>query len=149
LNVFIRYPNTSWAPHAGNRFRQVETLLKEEFGRTIEAGVTAEQWAEVERAQFREARTLFNQSRFAEAAENYLQVLMLFPERPTSIPALGELAAAFIEQEQFMLAEAVAGYLAERFNQNAELTVEAGNQVIRIAAKFLETNQRPAASGDV
>jgi TolA-binding protein len=143
LNVFIRYPNTSWAPQAGNRFRQVEALLEKEFGRRIETQITRAQWEEVERAQFREARSLFNQGRFADAVDNYLQVLMLFPERGTSMPALGELGLVFIELQQYDFAEAVAGHLADRFCMNEEHMVEAGNQVIRIAMKFLETNQRP------
>ncbi len=141
LNVFIRYPNTSWAPHAGNRFRQVEDLLDREFGRQVQVEVTPEQWSEVERAQFREARALFNQGRFSEATESYLQVLNLFPEQSTSVPALGELAASLIEQESFTLADAVARHVAERFNQNEDLSTEAGNQVIRIANKFQEVNQ--------
>jgi len=140
-NVFIRYPNTSWAPHAGNRFRQVEEVLHREFGRQVNIQITREQWEEVERAQFREARALFNQGRFPEASENYLQVLSLFPERTTSIPALGELAESLIEQESFTMADAVVRHLAERFNQNTDLTVEAGNQVIRVAGKYLEVGR--------
>ncbi len=142
LNVFIRYPNTSWAPHAGNRFRQVEELLDRQFGRQVQARVTREQWEEVERAQFREARALFNQGRFAEATENYLQVLGLFPEQPTSISAMGELASSFIEQESYTMADAVARHLAERFSQHEDHSTAAGNQVLRIAAKYLDMNQR-------
>jgi len=142
LNVFIRYPNTSWAPHAGNRFRQVEDLLDRQFGRQVNVTVTREQWEEVERAQFREARALFNQGRFAEATENYLNVLGLFPEQATSISAMGELASSFIEQESYTMADAVARHLAERFSQHEEHSTPAGNQVLRIAAKYLDMNQR-------
>ncbi len=141
LNVFIRYPNTSWAPHAGNRFRQVEELLYREFGRRIRAQVTSEQWEEVERAQFREARTLFNQGRFEEASESYIQVLNLFPEQSSSIPAFGELAASLIELQSHTMADAVIGHLAERFSENEDLSTEAGNQVTRIAAKYLDMNE--------
>jgi TolA-binding protein len=141
LNVFIRYANTTWAPNAGKRFREVESLLKEEFGRQIKANITEKQWREVELAQFREAKTLFNQARYADAAKAYLDVLMLFPEKSTSIPAMGELAASFIEEEDYILADAVARHIAERFHANEELSTEAGNQVIRIATKFTSVNQ--------
>jgi tetratricopeptide (TPR) repeat protein len=142
VNVFLRYPNTSWAPHAGNRFREVEALLKREFDREVNVrGVTPEQWAEVELAQFREARSLFNQSRYEDAVESYLDVLALFPESVTAIPAYAELSSSLIELERFTWAEAVARHLAERFGSHADLSVEAGNQVIRIAAKFLEVKR--------
>lgn len=141
LNVFIRYPNTTWAPNAGKRFREVESLLKEEFGRAIKVNTTPEQWRAVELAQFREAKTLFNQARYAEASKAYLDVLTLFPEKSTSVPALGELAACFIEEEEFILADTVARHIAERFHANEELSTDAGNQVIRIAAKFTSVNQ--------
>jgi len=140
-NVFIRYPNTSWAPHAGSRLRQVEELLDREFGRQVNIKITAEQRKEVELAQFRAARALFNQGRFPEASETYLQVLTLFPEQETSISALGELAVSFIEQEHYLLADTVARHLAERFNRHPDFSVEAGNQVIRIANKYTEVKQ--------
>ncbi len=141
LNVFIRYPNTSWAPDAGNRFQQVEELLDTEFGRQVQARVTREQWEEVERAQFRQARLLFNQSRFEDAVDSYIHVLNLFPEVSSSIAALGELAACLIEIESYTMADAVAAHLAERFSEHEEHSTEAGNQVTRIATKYLNMNE--------
>ncbi len=135
-NVFIRYPNTSWAPQAGTRFEQVKDLLAKEFGKEVRIAVTEEQWKEVELAQFREARILFNQSRFEEAADSYVKVLALFPEKPTSVGALGELAACWLETEDTILADATVRHLAERFNQKEDLMTEAGNQVIRIANRY-------------
>ncbi len=141
LNVFVRYPNTSWAPDAGNRFRQVEDILDRVFGRQVQARISPEQWAEVETAQFREARALFNQQRFQEAAATYEQVLSLFPERATSVAALGELAACYIESEEFNMADTVLRHLAERFNRNPELSAAAGDQVIRVAFKYSEMKE--------
>jgi len=141
LNVFIRYPNTTWAPDAGNRFRRVEELLKEVWDKTVNAKITPEQWAAVETAQFREARTLFNQQRYAEAAKLYTQVLSLFPDRETAVQALGELAACYIETGDFVLADTVARHTSERFNKNAKLMAQAGDQVVRIAFKYGEQNE--------
>jgi tetratricopeptide (TPR) repeat protein len=142
LNVFVRYPNTAWAADAGNRFRKVEALLLEQFGKEIKAKITPEQWAKVEAAQFREARTLFNQQQYANAAELYEQVLSLFPDRETAVQALGELASCYIETKDFMLADTVARHLAERFNQNKDLMALAGDKVIGIAFKYGELNMQ-------
>ena len=141
LNVFVRYPNTAWAPDAGNRFRQVEELLKQEWKKEVKAKITPEQWAAVETAQFREARALFNQQLFAEASSNYEQVLTLFPERDTSVPAMGELAASYIETGDFVLADTVVRHVAERFNKHPTMMSVAGDQVIRIAFKYGEQNE--------
>ncbi len=141
LNVFIRYPNTAWAPDAGNRFRKVEALLKEVFDKEIKTKITDEQWAAVEAAQFREARTLFNQQRYAEAAVLYEQVLGLFPDRETAVQALGELAACYIETGDFTLADTVVRHTSERFNKNPTLMAQAGDQVVRVAFKYGEQNE--------
>lgn len=141
LNVFIRYPNTSWAPEAGNKFYKAEDLLKREWDKEIKANITDEQWQAVETAQFREARALFNQQRFGEAVDSYLQVLSLFPEKETSVQAMGELAACYIEVGETNYADTVIRHIAERFNKRQDLMVEAGNQVIRVAFKYAEFNK--------
>ncbi len=142
LNVFIRYPNTSWAPDAGNRFRQIEETLKQEWDKEVKVTITDEQWLAVERAQFREARSLFNQQRFKDAAETYEQVLSLFPERETSVAALGELAACYIELDDLLLSDVVTRHLAERFCRNKDLMTTAGDQVVRIAFNFSKRGDR-------
>ena len=143
LNVFIRYPNTSWAPDAGDRFRQIEETLKQVWDKEVKAKITPDQWQAVERAQFREARALFNQQRFKEAVGNYEQVLSLFPERETSVAALGELAACYIELEDYMLCDVVVRHLSERFCRHESLMTKAGDQVVRIAFKFSERGDTP------
>jgi tetratricopeptide (TPR) repeat protein len=140
LNVFVRYPNTSWAPDCGNRFRELEELLKAEWDMEIKARITPEQWAAVETAQFREARSLFNQQRFKEATESYEQVLSLFPERETSVAAMGELAACYIELEEPLLCDVLLRHLSERFCRHETLMKKAGDQVVRVAFKFSERN---------
>ena len=138
LNVFIRYPNTSWAPDAGNRFREIEETLKQVWDKEVKAKITPDQWLAVEKAQFREARALFNQQRFKEAVVSYEQVLSLFPERETSVSALGELAACYIELEDYLLCDVVTRHLSERFCRHETLMTKAGDQVVRIAFKFSE-----------
>lgn len=141
VNVFARYPNTAWAADAGNRFRQVKEMLKQVWDKEVSVNITPEQWAAVETAQFREARTLFNQQRFAEATALYEQVLALFPEGETAVQALGELTACYIETGDYMLADAVVRHIAERFNKNEKLMAQAGDQVVRIAFSYGEHNE--------
>ncbi len=138
LNVFIRYPSTAWAPDCGKRFREVEETLKAVFDKEIKANITKEQWNTVEVAQFREARSLFNQQRFKEATEAYEKVLSLFPESSTAVSAMGELTACYIELEEYVLADVVVRHMSESFCRHETLMTKAGDQVVRVAFKYSE-----------
>ena len=151
LNVFIRYPNTSWAPDAGKRFRETKETLLSEWGKEVKAQVKPEQWKAVEVAQFKEARALFNQQRFKEAIEMYEQVLALFPDSETSVSAIAELASCYIEEKDFLLADVVVGHLAESFCQNKELMILAGDKVVGVAFKYssIGNDERMRATYDI
>lgn len=138
LNVFVRYPNTAWAPDAGARSEAIKAILKSEFDKEVKVNITDEQWAAVEKAQFTEARVQFNQSQFKEAAASYENVLKVFPESETAVQALGELAQCYIELKEDLLAETTVRYIAERFNKNDEYSITAGDQVIRLAFAYSE-----------
>ncbi len=133
VNVFIRYAATKWAPDAGRRAREIEEMLTTEFGARITSKITPKQMAEVERYQFLAARSLFNQNRFKEAIDSYVDVLSLFPEQPTSVAALGELARCYLEQKQLVYAEMVGRYIAERFGRRENLRGPAGDRFLRFA----------------
>jgi len=138
LNVFVRYPNTAWAPDAGARSEAIKAILKSEFDKEVKVNITDEQWEAVEKAQFTEARVQFNQSQFKEAAASYENVLKVFPESDTAVQALGELAQCYIELKEDLLAETTVRYIAERFNKNDDYSVTAGDQVIRLAFAYSE-----------
>jgi len=140
LNVFIRYPGTSWAPDAGMRGAQVEELLKREFGAKIEKKVTDEQMEKVRRFQFQNARALYNQSQYEQAAAAYLKVLNLFPEGRASVPGLSDLAKCYIELGNELYADMVIGHLAERFSRSSRLMVRAGDETLRFAELYRERN---------
>lgn len=142
LNVFIRYPGTSWAPDAGARAEKIEEILKAPpFNAKIEKNVTPEQMKKVEEFQFRSARLKFNQNQFKEAAESYVGVLNLFPEGGSSVAALGELARSYVEADNQLYAEMVTRYVAERFCKHPDYTGKAGDQVLRMAMLYMERNQ--------
>lgn len=135
LNVFIRYPTTPWAPDAGTRAEKVKGILENEFGAKIDYTVTEADMEKVKAAQFQEARSLYNQQRFADAVESYLKVLTLFPEGEQSVASLGELARCYIElgdEVSEIHAETVLRHLSERFNRTGAMA-RAGDQVLMVA----------------
>lgn len=141
LNVFIGYPATPWAPQAGWRAQEVENILKSEFGARITTRVTPEQMETVKRMQFQEARSLFNQRQFEQAAESYVSVLNLFPEGDeTSAAAVSELARCYIELEDELYARTAVGYLAERFSADRLVMGRAGDEILRIAQMYEARN---------
>ncbi len=155
LNVFYQYSASQWAPEAGRKAEEVKRLIEEDIKPAkFEVRIDPERVAEVERAQFQEARVLFNQQQFAQAAEAYIRVLNIFPETETSVAALGELALCYIEiplvskvddagsEEYERNVQMLAGYMSERFNKNAELSTPAGDRVLRVAAKYEELGRR-------
>jgi len=142
LNVFIRYPATSWAPEAGARAEKIEKILKAPpFDARIEKKVTPQQMRKVEEFQFQSARLKFNQNQFKEAAESYAKVLNLFPEGGSSVSALGELARSYIESDQPFYAEMVTSYVAERFCKHPQYSNKAGDQLLRISMLYAERSQ--------
>jgi tetratricopeptide (TPR) repeat protein len=149
LNVFIRYPTTKWAGDAGRRARAVEEFLVDNFGATIDSKVTRAQWEKVEKFQFQEARSLYNQNRFKDAIVAYVTVLNLFPERPTSVLALGELARCYIETKQTVHSEMVVRHIAERFKVREELMQKAGDVLLRLAVACGEEYKLPVLRNDI
>jgi len=152
VNVFIRFPATSWAPDAGVRVDDIEaTLLKYRMVQSISAQITPAQRAEVARQQFQNARMLFNQQQFENATEVYLNVLRQFPESvPDSILAISELVRCYIELHDpgnaetainELYADTITGYLAERFCQNKDGMTTAGDELRRIAEVYAERKQ--------
>jgi len=126
VNVYARYPASTWAPESINRTELLVALLKDEFGAgTIKLNVTDEQLRKVSEKQFENARLLYNQNLFPEAVDAYLTVLNQFPETvPQSIEGISELIRSFAqigdnapETKDYndLCAEALAGHLAERF----------------------------------
>lgn len=139
INVFIRYPNTSWAPDAGARVDEIKKIAVEKLGaREIKFEITDEQWENVRKAQFQEARSLFNRQLFEQAVEAYIKVLNLFPEGETSVRAISELARCYIELEEEIDAKVALHYLAECFSKRDEYQALAGDKVLSIAGMYEE-----------
>lgn len=138
LNVFIRYPATSWAPDAGERADQIETLLRDTFGARITKSVTDEQMANVRRIQFEQAQISYNQQQFDAAIEKFVAVLNRYPEVDESIGAIGHLARAYTEKQDALYTDMVVKQLAEAYSQRQALSTAAGDELLRLGEYFGE-----------
>ena len=146
--VFLNYETSAWAPAAGDLAQAIKEFAEKSYGAKIKTKITAEQIAKVRAAQFKDANEKFTAGQYQEAIDSYLQVLGKYPEIRESIQAIENVASAYLDliletkdakvkEELRINADAVEGYLAERFADAKDnlMMSEAGNAVIRLAAK--------------
>ena len=136
INVFIGYPNTAWAPEAGEKAEIVENILINDFGAKIKKNVTPEQMEKVKIAQFAGASTLFKQNRYKEAATEYENVLNLFPEGQQSLNALGNLLDCYYMENDDLMTEVILKQIAEGYYARPEYNMKAGDIVLRMAQTY-------------
>ncbi len=135
-NVFIQYPGSAWAMASGNQARRIVDIL-ESMGRTV--NIPPFDMGPVLDAQLREARLLLDMHDFEQAESAYRSIANLFPETSRTVTVLANLARCYIELNNLFYAEAVTGYLAERFHVHPEFSDEAGAALLRVAG-FYETS---------
>ena len=147
LNVFINYPESSWAAKAGPLSDEIENFAIEKYGAKIQKKVTPEQQRKVREMQFRSGFEAMAENQWAQAITNYFQALAVYPEGADSVQAIENIVTCYqnmilrskdqaLKDEWRMDADAVSGYLAERFCEYPDRAVmtAAGDAVIRIAA---------------
>ena len=148
VNVFLNYETSAWAPAAGDLSEEIKAFAEKEYKAKITTKVTAEQIAKVRAAQFKEANAKFVEQRYLEAIEAYYAVLARYPEYPESVMAVENIASCYLDliletedekkkEEYRMDADAVEGYLAERFAgaKDKVIMMAAGDATVRLAAK--------------
>ena len=158
-NVFLNYETSAWAPAAGDLAQAIKDFAEKSYGAKIKTKVTAEQIAKVRAAQFKDANEKFVAGQYLDAIAAYYQVLAKFPEYRESIQAIENIASAYLDliletkdaklKDEYRLdADAVEGYLAERFAgaKDPIVMAEAGNAAVRLAAK--ETQYKNPARAD-
>ena len=151
VNVFLKYEMSAWAPAAGDLSEEIRAFAEKEYDAKIKTKVTAEQIAKVRAAQFKDADEKFASGEYEAAIKAYFAVLAKFPEYKESVRAVENVASAYLDltlqtkdekkREEFrMNADAVEGYLAERFCENRDklIMIAAGDAAIRLAAKEAE-----------
>lgn len=159
VNVFLNYEMSAWAPAAGDLSEEIKAFAEKEYNAKIKTKVTPEQIAKVRAAQFKDANEKFLQGQYLEAIESYYGVLAKYPEIKESIQAIENIASAYLDliletkdekkkEEYRENADAVEGYLAERFSvaKDRLMMMAGGDATIRLAAK--ETQYKNPARAD-
>jgi len=157
--VFLEYEASSWAPQAGDLAQAVSEFAKAKYGAKIKCKITPEQIAKARARQFADANEKFLAQDYEAAIEGYLQALAKYPEIKESVMAVENVASSYLDlilqtkdekkkAEYRMDADAVEGYLAERFagSKDRLLMMAAGDATIRLAAK--ESQYRNPARAD-
>ena len=148
LNVFIKFPESTWAAQAGEMSEAIREFAEKNYGAKVKTNIKPEDLARVRQMQFRAANDKFAENDYEGAIKDYLDVLSRFPEMKESISAIENLVTCYVnlmarsddeakKADWRLDADAVEGYIAERFggNKNREIMTLAGESVLRIAAK--------------
>ena len=154
VTVFLNYETSPWAAPAGDLSEEVKAFAEQKYGAKIKTKVTPEQIAKVRAAQFKSADEKLAAGDSLGAINDYYAVLAKYPEIVESVGAVANIASALqdlyaeeknaAKKEEYRAdADAVAGYLAERFagNANKVIMTEAGNATVRLASREQERGQ--------
>ena len=147
LNVFIKYPESTWAAQAGELAEEIAKFAKDAYGAVITTGITPDQMRKVIQMQFKAASDKYGEGDYEGAIKDYLVPLARYPERKESVRAIETVISAY---QQLMMrskeedkiaswridADAIEGYLSERFAQHKDkqIMTDAGDAVLRVAA---------------
>ena len=158
VSVFTRFEMSPWAPLAGEMSEEVRKFAEEKYGAKIKTKVTAEDLARVRAAQFKSAKDKYMAQEYLPAIADYMEVLSKYPELEESVyaiqnviysylDAINEESSAELQAEYRDNADAIEGYLAERFSGSKDKVVmtTAGNAVLACAGKELERGETERA----
>ena len=147
LNVFIKYPESTWASRAGELTDEIENFAIGTFGAKIQKKITPEQLEKVIRMQFKTAADKYGEGDYEGSIKEYMQALSRYPERKESIRAIESIISAYQQlimrsKDEDKIAswridcDAVEGYLSERFSaaKNKMIMTDAGDALLRVAA---------------
>ncbi len=160
INVFIKYPESSWAAQAGEMNEAIRTFAESNYKAKIKTQVTPEQMAKVREMQFRGAQEKFADGKYKEAIDEYLDALSRYPEGQESVLAIENVVMSYLnliargkkddpKRDEWRLdADAIEGYFAERFagHKDRAVMINAGDAVLRLAA--LEKQRGEIARAD-
>ena len=152
LNVFLRFPESSWASKAGELADAIKDFAERKYGAKIKSQVTPEMVAKVRAIQFKIPADKRADGEFEEAFKEYLDVLSRYPETEDSVLAIESMvgcchdlirAGGARADEWRLNADAIEGYLAERFAgaKDRLVMITAGDAVLRLAKAEKELGQ--------
>jgi len=139
VNVVAKYQTGQWAVPAGNAQDRIVVVMKQNG---FDPKIPAFDRTKIMSALLKEAQSQFEQNLFKESAAKYLVYINSQPEHDTSVAALGELTKCYMELGNTNYFHVIAGYLAERFCMHPDLEDNAGNALLRVAAKADEIGNK-------
>ena len=154
INVFMKYPESSWAASAGELAETIKKFVKERYKKDVKTNITAAQIDNVRKMQFKSANAAYREARWQDAIKAFHDVLAQYPETESSVKAVAQLAECYFEvwkAERDAKAkaalrcdcDAVEGYFAERFSGvNPKWARAAGDDVLRLAGREMTTGSR-------
>ncbi|MBP5791241.1 MAG: tetratricopeptide repeat protein, partial [Kiritimatiellae bacterium] len=147
LNVFARYPESTWAASAGELSETIREFTEKTYGKQIKTNITPEQMKRVRQMQFQGAHGKLAEGDYEGAIKDFLDALSRFPEVEESSPAVESLASAYLSMivrskdeakkaDWRIDADAIEGYISERFAGHANRTImnAGGDATLRLAA---------------
>lgn len=142
--VALKYPASTWAPEARRRADGVADLLESMGFKVNRPSANSTQLVS---EQLKQARVMFQNNDFKNAAQKYLEVLCMADDFRGVPWAVSELARSYIEINDAPYARAMTEYLAERFSQKTNVYEEAGNALLAVAALHEERRAVMKADG--
>ena len=156
INVFVKFPESSWATAAGELVDEINKFVVEKFGKDLKkaANVSPDQMKKVRQMQFLNAYDSYRNAEWENAIRGYGDILKQYPEVEESVGSVANLAESYLnlwkaakagpDRDALRLdTSAVEGYLAERFSGKRAFFKAAGDQVLRLAAKERELGAIP------
>ena len=144
-NVLIKYPSNTWASEAGRRDDTLASWMNEQGFKV--GKLPKERLAQVVDVLLKEAQVLFRQQDFKGALAKYRAVLNTFPEIKGAVPALGDMVRSYIQLKDYYSADAVIGYVGERYGgASPDVMDEAGNTVLAAASEYDSIGDKAKAS---
>lgn len=128
--VALKYPSSSWAPEARRRADSVADLLESMGFKVNRPSVNSNQLVS---EQLKQARMLFQNNDFKEAARKYVEVIGVADDFKGVPWTVSELARSYVELNDAPFARAMTEFLAERYSQTTNRYEEAGNALLAVA----------------
>ncbi len=159
INVFVNYPESSWAADAGELTEAIAKFVKARFKKEIKTNITKAQMAKVRQMQFVNAHEAYRGNDYEKAIKDYLEILARFTTVEESVEAVANLADSYLQlwlgeknkqvKENLRLnADAVEGYLAEYFSGKTDsMKRAAGDRVLSLAAHERDAGSLARAQG--
>ena len=158
INVFAKYPESSWAVDAGELTEKISEFVKKRYNKDIKTNITAKQRENVLNMQVGTAYELYRGQEYAKAADAYKDLVARMGETKEAVNARGVLAECYVnlrqdakkgskEQEEYAKqAKETEDFLATQYKGKGEdLVRAAGDCTLRLAAKENDLGDRARA----